>query len=142
MTSIVLEIIIHIPKEETMSRLEYYVETNISDYVIDSCGYANIKNKDVEEELHILSQDDESFLDEVMSHHIKSGEEAQILLTKAVYGDWMAGIRFFAMIRNGMVSYLAYELDNMACEGLLEKWQDDYAKEYAEQQRMSEMSHG
>jgi hypothetical protein len=138
----VLEIIIHIPKEETMSRLEYYVETNISDYVIDSCGYANIKNKDVEEELHILSQDDESFLDEVMSHHIKSGEEAQILLTKAVYGDWMAGIRFFAMIRNGMVSYLAYELDNMACEGLLEKWQDDYAKEYAEQQRMSEMSHG
>jgi hypothetical protein len=138
----VLEIIIHIPKEETMSRLEYYVETNISDYVIDSCGYANIKNKDVEEELHILSQDDERFLDEVMSHHIKSGEEAQILLTKAVYGDWMAGIRFFAMIRNGMMSYLAYELDNMACEGLLEKWQDDYAKEYAEQQRMSEMSHG
>jgi hypothetical protein len=138
----VLEIIIHIPKEETMSRLEYYVETNISDYVIDSCGYANIKNKDVEEELHILSQDDESFLDEVMSHHIKSGEEAQILLTKAVYGDWMAGIRFFAMIRNGMMSYLAYELDNMACEGLLEKWQDDYAKEYAEHQRMSEMSHG
>jgi len=125
-----------------MSRLEYYVETNISDYVIDSCGYANIKNKDVEEELHILSQDDESFLDEVMSHHIKSREEAQILLTKAVYGDWMAGISFFAMIRKGMVSYLAYELDNMACEGLLEKWQDDYAKEYAEEQRMSEMSHG
>jgi hypothetical protein len=46
------------------------------------------------------------------------------------------------MIKNGMLSYLSYELDNMACEGLLEKWQDDYAKEYAEQQRMSEMSHG
>jgi len=41
-----------------------------------------------------------------------------------------------------MKSYLAYELDNMSCEGLLEKWQDDYAKEYAEEQRMSEMTYG
>jgi hypothetical protein len=121
-----------------MSRLEYYIETNISDYVIDSCGYANIKNKDVEEELTILSQDDENFLDEVMNHHIKSSEEAQILLTKAVHGDWMASIRYFAMIKKGMHSYLSYELDNMSCEGLLEKWQDEYAKEYAEEQRMSE----
>jgi hypothetical protein len=125
-----------------MSRLEYYVETNISDYVIDSCGYANIKNKNVEEELHILSQDDDNFLDEVMNHHIKSGEEAQILLTKAVHGDLAAGIQYFGMIKKAMKSYLAYELDNMSCEGLLEKWQDDYAKEYAEEQRMSEMSHG
>ena len=124
-----------------MSRLEYYVETNISDYVIE-CGYANIKNKDVEEDLHILSQDDENFLDEVMNHHIKSSEEAQILLTKAVHGDLAAGIQYFGMIKKAMKSYLAYELDNMSCEGLLEKWQDDYAKEYAEEQRMSEMSHG
>ncbi len=125
-----------------MSRLEYYVETNISDYVIDSCGYANIKNKNVEEELHILSQDDDNFLDEVMNHHIKSSEEAQILLTKAVHGDLAAGIKYFGMIKKGMKSYLAYELDNMSCEGLLEKWQDDYAKEYAEEQRMSEMTYG
>jgi hypothetical protein len=125
-----------------MSRLEYYVETNISDYVIDSCGYANIKNKDVEEELHILSQDDDNFLDEVMNHHIKSSEEAQILLTKAVHGDLAAGIKYFGMIKKGMKSYLAYELDNMSCEGLLEKWQDDYAKEYAQEQRMSEMTYG
>jgi hypothetical protein len=125
-----------------MSRLEYYVETNISDYVIDSCGYANIKNKNVEEELHILSQDDDNFLDEVMNHHIKSSEEAQILLTKAVHGDLAAGIKYFGMIKKAMKSYLAYELDNMSCEGLLEKWQDDYAKEYAEEQRMSEMTYG
>jgi hypothetical protein len=125
-----------------MSRLEYYVETNISDYVIDSCGYANIKNKNVEEELHILSQDDDNFLDEVMNHHIKSSEEAQILLTKAVHGDLAAGIKYFGMIKKAMKSYLAYVIDDLGSEGLLEKWQDDYAKEYAEEQRMSEMSHG
>ena len=125
-----------------MSRLEYYVETNISDYIIDSCGYANIKNKDVEEELHILSQDDENFLDEVMNHHIKSSEEAQILLTKAVHGDLAAGIKYFGMIKKGMKSYLAYVIDDIGSEGLLEKWQDDYAKEYAEEQRMSEMTYG
>ena len=125
-----------------MSRLEYYIETNISDYVIDSCGYANIKNKDVEEELHILSQDDENFLDEVMNHHIKSSEEAQILLTKAVHGDLAAGIKYFGMIKKGMKSYLAYVIDDIGSEGLLEKWQDDYAKEYAEEQRMSEMTYG
>ena len=125
-----------------MSRLEYYIQTNISDYVIDSCGYANIKNKDVEEELTILSQHDDNFLDEVMNHHIKSREEAQILLTKAVHGDLAAGIKYLAMVKKAMKSYLAYELDNMSCEGLLEKWQDDYAKEYAEEQRMSEMTYG
>jgi len=125
-----------------MSRLEYYVETNISDYIIDSCGYANIKNKDVEEELHILSQDDENFLDEVMNHHIKSSEEAQILLTMAVHGDLEAGIKYFGMIKKGMKSYLAYVIDDIGSEGLLEKWQDDYAKEYAEEQRMSEMTYG
>ena len=124
-----------------MSRLEYYVETNISDYVIE-CGYANIKNKDVEEELHILSQDDDNFLDEVMNHHIKSSEEAQILLTKAVHGDFEAGIKYLGMIEKGMKSYLAYVLDDLGSEGLLEKWQDDYAKEYAEEQRMSEMTYG
>jgi hypothetical protein len=59
-----------------------------------------------------------------------------------MHGDWMAGIKYFGMIKKGMKSYLAYVLDDMACEGLLEKWQDDYAKEYAEEQRMSEMSHG
>ena len=125
-----------------MSRLEYYVETNISDYVIDSCGYANIKNKNVEEELHILSQDDDNFLDEVMNHHIKSSEEAQILLTKAVHGDLAAGIKYFGMIKKAMKSYLAYVLDDLGSDGLLEKWQDDYAKEYAEEQRMSEMTYG
>ena len=125
-----------------MSRLEYYIETNINDYVIDSCGYANIKNKDVEEELTILSQDDENFLDEVMNHHIKSSEEAQILLTKAVHGDWMSSIKYFGMIKKGMKSYLAYVIDDIGSEGLLEKWQDDYAKEYAEEQRMSEMTYG
>ena len=125
-----------------MSRLEYYIQTNINDYVIDSCGYANIKDKDVEEELTILSQDDENFLDEVMNHHIKNSEEAQILLTKAVHGDLAAGIKYFGMIKKGMKSYLAYVIDDMACEGLLEKWQDDYAKEYAEEQRMSEMTYG
>ena len=124
-----------------MSKLEDYIQTNICDYVIE-CGYANIKDKDVEEELHILAEDDENFLDEVMNHHIKSGEEAQILLTRAIHGDWMAGIKYFGMVKQGMKSYLAYVLDDLGSEGLLEKWQDDYAKEYAEEQRMSEMSHG
>ena len=125
-----------------MSRLEYYIQTNISDYVIDSCGYANINNKDVEEELRILSEEDENFLDEVMNHHIKSSEEAQILLTKAVHGDWMSSIKYFGMIKKGMKAYLAYVIDDIGSEGLLEKWQDDYAKEYAEEQRMSEMTYG
>jgi len=124
-----------------MSKLEDYIQTNICDYVIE-CGYANIKDKDVEEELHILAEDDENFLDEVMNHHIKSGEEAQILLTRAIHGDWMAGIKYFGMVKQGMKSYLAYVLDDLSSEGLLEKWQDNYAKEYAEEQRMSEMSHG
>jgi hypothetical protein len=124
-----------------MSKLENYIEKNICDYVIE-CGYANIKDKDVEEELHILAEDDENFLDEVMNHHIKSGEEAQILLTRAIHGDWMASIKYFGMVKQGMKSYLAYVLDDLGSEGLLEKWQDDYAKEYAEEQRMSEMTYG
>lgn len=124
-----------------MSKLENYIEKNICDYVIE-CGYANIKDKDVEEELHILAEDDENFLDEVMNHHINSREEAQILLTRAMHGDWMAGIRYFGMVKQAMHSYLAYVLDDLGSEGLLKKWQDDYAKEYAEEQRMSEMSHG
>ena len=124
-----------------MSKLENYIEKNICDYVIE-CGYANIKDKDVEEELHILAEDDENFLDEVMNHHIKSGEEAQILLTRAIHGDWVAGTKYFGMIKQGMKSYLAYVLDDLGSEGLLEKWQDDYAKEYAEEQRMSEMNYG
>ena len=125
-----------------MSKLEDYIQTNINDYVIDSCGYANIKDKDVEEELHILSEEDENFLDEVLSHHINDVTEAQILLTRAMHGDWMAGIKYFGMIKKGMKSYLAYVLDDLGSEGLLEKWQDDYAKEYAEEQRMSEMNYG
>ena len=124
-----------------MSKLEDYIQTNICDYVIE-CGYANIKHKDVEEELHILAEDDENFLDEVMNHHIKSGEEAQILLTRAMHGDWVAGIKYFGMVKQGMKSYLAYVLDDLSSEGLLEKWQDNYAKEYAEEQRMSEMNYG
>ncbi len=124
-----------------MSKLEDYIQTNICDYVIE-CGYANIKDKDVEEELHILAEDDENFLDEVMNHHIKSSEEVQILLTRAIHGDWMAGIKYFGMVKQGMKSYLAYVLDDLSSEGLLEKWQDNYAKEYAEEQRMSEMNYG
>jgi predicted rRNA methylase YqxC with S4 and FtsJ domains len=124
-----------------MSRLEYYIETNINDYVIDSCGYANIKDKNVEEELTILSHD-ESFLDEVM-HHIDDAAEAQILLTKAVNGDFEANLKYLGMVKKGMKSYLAYLLDDLAFEGLLEEWQDNYSKEYAEEQRidyLTEMS--
>lgn len=124
-----------------MSRLEYYIETNINDYVIDSCGYANIKDKNVEEELTILSHD-ESFLDEVM-HHIDDAAEAQILLTKAVNGDFEANLKYLGMVKKGMKSYLAYILDDLAFEGLLEEWQDNYSKEYAEEQRidyLTEMS--
>tara|TARA_S200002703_G_scaffold85653_1_gene73868 strand:+ start:155 stop:529 length:375 start_codon:yes stop_codon:yes gene_type:complete len=124
-----------------MSKLEDYIEKNISDYVIEG-GYANIKHKDVEEELNILAEDDENFLDEVMNHHIKSREEAQILLTRAIHGDCRAGIRYFAKVKQAMRSYLAYVLDDLGSDGLLEKWQDDYAKEYAEEQRMSEMTYG
>ena len=125
-----------------MSKLEDYIQTNINDYVIDSCGYANIKDKDVEEELRILSEEDENFLDEVLSHHINDVTKAQILLTRAIHGDWMASIKYFGMIKKGMKSYLAYVIDDIGSEGLLEKWQDDYAKEYAEEQRMSEMNYG
>ncbi len=118
-----------------MSKLEDYIEKNICDYVIEG-GYANIKDKDVEEELHILAEDDENFLDEVMNHHIKSREEAQILLTKAMHGDWVAGIKYFGMMKKAMRSYLAYLLDDLGSEGFLEKWQDEYARSYAEEARV------
>jgi len=124
-----------------MSKLTDYIEKNIADYVIEN-GYANIKDKNVEEELHILSHD-ESFLDEVMNHHIDDAAEAQILLTKAVSGDFEANLKYLGMVKKGMKSYLAYILDDLAFEGLLEEWQDNYSKEYAEEQRidyLTEMS--
>jgi len=123
-----------------MSKLTDYIEKNIADYVIKN-GYADIKDKNVEEELHILSHD-ESFLDEVM-HHIDDAAEAQILLTKAVNGDFEANLKYLGMVKKGMKSYLAYILDDLAFEGLLEEWQDNYSKEYAEEQRidyLTEMS--
>ena len=123
-----------------MSKLQDYIEKNIADYVIKN-GYADIEDKNVEEELHILSHD-ESFLDEVM-HHIDDAAEAQILLTKAVNGDFEANLKYLGMVKKGMKSYLAYILDDLAFEGLLEEWQDNYSKEYAEEQRidyLTEMS--
>jgi len=123
-----------------MSKLTDYIEKNIADYVIKN-GYADIEDKNVEEELHILSHD-ESFLDEVM-HHIDDAAEAQILLTKAVNGDFEANLKYLGMVKKGMKSYLAYILDDLAFEGLLEEWQDNYSKEYAEEQRidyLTEMS--
>ena len=123
-----------------MSKLTDYIEKNIADYVIKN-GYADIEDKNVEEELTILSHD-ESFLDEVM-HHIDDAAEAQILLTKAVNGDFEANLKYLGMVKKGMKSYLAYILDDLAFEGLLEEWQDNYSKEYAEEQRidyLTEMS--
>jgi len=123
-----------------MSKLQDYIEKNIADYVIKN-GYADIEDKNVEEELTILSHD-ESFLDEV-NHHIEDALEAQILLTKAVNGDFEANLKYLGMVKKGMKSYLAYILDDLAFEGLLEEWQDNYSKEYAEEQRidyLTEMS--
>jgi len=123
-----------------MSKLQDYIEKNIADYVIKN-GYADIEDKNVEEELTILSHD-ESFLDEV-NHHIDDAAEAQILLTKAVNGDFEANLKYLGMVKKGMKSYLAYLLDDLAFEGLLEEWQDNYSKEYAEEQRidyLTEMS--
>ena len=123
-----------------MSKLQDYIEKNIADYVIKN-GYADIEDKNVEEELTILSHD-ESFIDEVM-HHIDDAAEAQILLTKAVNGDFEANLKYLGMVKKGMKSYLAYILDDLAFEGLLEEWQDNYSKEYAEEQRidyLTEMS--
>lgn len=123
-----------------MSKLQDYIEKNIADYVIKN-GYADIEDKNVEEELTILSHD-ESFLDEV-NHHIEDAAEAQILLTKAVNGDFEANLKYLGMVKKGMKSYLAYILDDLAFEGLLEEWQDNYSKEYAEEQRidyLTEMS--
>ncbi|MDC3332729.1 hypothetical protein OAV62_00645 [bacterium] len=124
-----------------MSKLTDYIEKNIADYVIKN-GYANIKDKNVEEELTILSHDESFFLDEV-NHHIDDAAEAQILLTKAVNGDFEANLKYLGMVKKGMKSYLAYLLDDLAFEGLLEEWQDNYSKEYAEEQRidyLTEMS--
>ena len=123
-----------------MSKLQDYIEKNIADYVIKN-GYADIEDKNVEEELTILSHD-ERFLDEV-NHHIEDAAEAQILLTKAVNGDFEANLKYLGMVKKGMKSYLAYILDDLAFEGLLEEWQDNYSKEYAEEQRidyLTEMS--
>ena len=116
-----------------MSKLTDYIEKNIADYVIKN-GYADIEDKNVEEELTILSHD-ESFLDEV-NHHIEDALEAQILLTKAVNGDWEANLKYLGMVKKGMKSYLDYILDDLAFEGLLKEWQDNYSKEYAEEQRI------
>jgi len=118
-----------------MSKLTDYIEKNIADYVIKN-GYANIKDKNVEEELTILSHDESFFLDEVMNHHIEDAAEAQILLTKAVNGDWEANLKYLGMVKKGMKSYLDYILDDLAFEGLLKEWQDNYSKEYAEEQRV------
>ena len=105
-----------------MSKLQDYIEKNIADYVIKN-GYADIEDKNVEEELTILSHDESFFLDEVMNHHIEDAAEAQILLTKAVNGDWEANLKYLGMVKKGMKSYLDYILDDLAFEGLLKEWQ-------------------
>ena len=51
-----------------MSKLTDYIEKNIADYVIKN-GYADIEDKNVEEELTILSHD-ESFLDGKKRHEV------------------------------------------------------------------------
>ena len=50
--------------------LETYIKENINQYKIDSTGYADLSDHDPENELTLMAQEDESLLDEVLSHHV------------------------------------------------------------------------
>ncbi len=111
--------------------LENYIKNNIDQYKLDSTGYVDLTNHDPQDELELMARDDDSLLDEVIAHHIDDPKALQIDIVKAMYGDWKAGIRVFASFKKGLKSYLNYQLDDLAHDEVLLRWQEQYADEYA-----------
>jgi len=111
--------------------LENYIKNNIDQYKLDSTGYVDLTNHDPQDELELMARDDDSLLDEVIAHHIDDPKALQIDIVKAMYGDWKAGIRVFAGFKKGLKSYLNYQLDDLAHDEVLLRWQEQYADEYA-----------
>lgn len=114
-----------------MSFFEHFIKKNINRYPIDRSGYADLRNYDPQEELEILSKEDENLMYEVFSHHLDDPVAAQINLVKAIDGDYPAAVRFLATVKRAMKSYFSYRMDDLGCEELLEEWQNQFAKEYA-----------
>ena len=116
-----------------MSYFEHFIKKNIDRYTIDIYGYPDLRNYDPQEELEILSKEDENLMDEVFSHHLDDPMAAQIDLVKAIHGDFQASLRFLAAVKKGMASYFYYRMDDLSMEGALKQWQGDYAKDYAKE---------
>lgn len=116
-----------------MSYFEHFIKQNIDRYKIDRSGYADLRNYDPQEELEILSKEDENLMDEVFSHHLNDPVAAQIDLVKAINGDYSAAVRFLAAAKIAAKSYFSYRMDDLGCEELLEEWQKQFAQEYAKE---------
>ena len=114
-----------------MSELERYIKENINQYPLSPIGYPNLKNYDPQDEIEIMSREDENLLDEVLTHHVDDIGKLQIDIAKAMYGDWQANIRLLGVLKRGFKSYFDYQMDDLGCEETLQKWQDEYADEYA-----------
>jgi len=114
-----------------MSEFERYIKDNINLYPLCPIGYPKLATYDPEDELEILSREDESLLDEVLTHHVDDPQALQIDMVKGMYGDMEAVIRMLAVLKTGMKSYFTYRMDDLGSEETLLAWQDEYAEEYA-----------
>ena len=53
-----------------MSELERYIKENINQYPLCPIGYPKLNNYDPQDEIEIMSREDENLLDEVLTHHV------------------------------------------------------------------------
>lgn len=116
--------------------LEKYIKNNIEQYKISSGGYADLTNHDPQDEFEIMAEDDDSLLDETLSHHIDDPKALQIDIVKAIYGDWRANIRMLSALKKGLKSNLNRYFDELAHDEMLLQWQEEYSDEYAKSARV------
>lgn len=116
--------------------LEKYIKNNIGQYKISSGGYADLTNHDPQDEFEIMAEDDDSLLDETLSHHIDNPKALQIDIVKAIYGDWRANIRMLSALKKGFKSNLNRYFDELAHDEMLLQWLKEYSDEYARSARV------
>ena len=114
-----------------MSELERYIKENINQYPLSPGGYPKLTNYDPQDEIEIMSREDENLLYEVLGHHVDDIGKLQIDIAKAMYGDWQANIRLLGVLKKAFKSYFEYQMDDLGSEEILREWQDEYAEEYA-----------
>lgn len=118
-----------------MNKLDNYIKDNIQRYNICQSGYVtNLKTLDLEEEVRLLNEVNDDVLHDATAIHQDSHEVTVAAIDAAFNGNWTHVMKFISMHRVGLVNCLERYFDELASEGLLLEWLDDYAKSYAEDQ--------